>query len=386
MNIDDNNKMVEIIKENFGKKKINFLNISSYILKELIPYIKNCFKDNANNINFLEGLTPLMIYNFEKTINYYNQMINNDIINCQNKILDDMVEVDELKKQQKSLKLKNKILKTNNNDLENKIAELTKKMEKMTKEIEKFKIDIGEKMENKDNEILDIKKKMKKKDEDIKEKMKEKDNEILDIKEKMKEKDNDLFNIKTELKIAKQSIKNLERDYEEIHSFRNVIMCQDFSNKLIIKETSQKNLELKIHNRKLRLINSLLDSQISKLTTENCDLKNKILKESNLVDKGAKENIELAEMRLKINELNDVKKELEKEIEDAKQEKCELNIQNKNINFRRYIENMNYNEFKERAKYFISINQKIIRDLELDINKKNARIEQLEKNSRKDSC
>ena len=87
MNIDDNNKMVEIIKENFGKKKINFLNISSYILKELIPYIKNCFKDNANNINFLEGLTPLMIYNFEKTINYYNQMINNDIINCQNKIL-----------------------------------------------------------------------------------------------------------------------------------------------------------------------------------------------------------------------------------------------------------------------------------------------------------
>lgn len=102
--------------------------------------------------------------------------------------------------------------------------------------------------------------------------------------------------------------------------------------------------------------------------------------------KEQKKIIELAEMRLKINELNDEKKELEKEIEDAKQEKCELNIQNKNINFRRSIENMNYNEFKERAKYFISINQKIIRDLELDINKKNARIEQLEKNSRKDSC
>ena len=80
-------------------------------------------------------------------------------------------------------------------------------------------------------------------------------------------------------------------------------------------------------------------------------------------------------MRLEINELNEEKKELEKEIEDAEQEKYELNIQNKEIKFRRYIENMNYNGFKERAKYLISINKKIIRDLELVLKKKNDRIE-----------
>ena len=142
MKIDDKNKMKEIIEENFSKKKINFSNISSYILNVLIPYIRDCFKDNENNIYFLKGLTPLMIYNFQKTINYYSQMINNDIKDCQNKIIEDMEEVDELKKQKKLLKLNNKSLKTNNNNLE-------KKIEELTKEIEKFKmkfIDIGEKM------------------------------------------------------------------------------------------------------------------------------------------------------------------------------------------------------------------------------------------------
>ena len=80
-----------------------------------------------------------MIYNFEKSFNYYNLMINKDIKKYQNQIAEDIIGDFEMKKTQKEYKMINHKLTKENKSLNNTVFELNEKIEKMNFEMDNMK-------------------------------------------------------------------------------------------------------------------------------------------------------------------------------------------------------------------------------------------------------
>ena len=86
---------------------------------------------------------------------------------------------------------------------------------------------------------------------------------------------------------------------------QNVIIANDYSDKLTIKEKSQKIFENKLYIKKLQCINNILDSKNEILEEENIRIKKLI--ENKSFEKNEKNNkkiLDLIGTKLKIHDLN----------------------------------------------------------------------------------
>ena len=382
---------------NKGKiKEINSKTICDYIDSNFIPYIKYYIKVNERLFQFL---TPLIVFNFGKIYENYNLMINEDIRKCQDQIALSLLEENENKKNKEMVK--NLTKKTNK--LEKKVSQLNEDMKKMRQEMKKKDEDMKkmrQEMKKKDEDMKKFKQEMQKKDEDIKkfrQEMQKKDEKINKINEEHEEKfkniEKDVIQIKSILKIknkelkmknkelntAKNVINNMEYKYEKLEELQNIIIVNDYSDKLTIKEKSQKIFENEIYIKKLQCINNILDTKNEILEEENIRIKKLIENKSCKKNEKDNKSLELIEMKFKIQELNEKNIELEEKFENISEIISDFRSE------RRKEEIFRNEELRERTKFYFSISHQRIRDLESKIAKKNLIISKLKSKTRKNT-
>ena len=127
-------------------KTMNFKKNYNYINDNFMVYIKGYFN---SNVQLLQILTPLLIFNFGKILEYYSLMINADIKTYQEQIANSLIKESEYKKEEEENKKMLNFLKIKNNNLENKLSQLNQKIEKLSQE-----------NQNKDVESTQMKKKI----------------------------------------------------------------------------------------------------------------------------------------------------------------------------------------------------------------------------------
>ena len=379
IDIDENEQMINFLENNNnGKiKEMNTNIIFNYIINNFNPYIQKFCK---NHVPLLQILAPLLIFNYGKIIEYYNLMINEDIKKCQDQLTDSILKEDIYKKKEKE---KNEVIKT----LRKKSYNLEEKVIQQSQEI----IQLKQEMLNKDEEI----KKINQESTEMKIKFGELENHLKYIEEKHnKEIDNhskEISQIKSqlkiknkELKITKKAINNIEYKYQKLEELQNVIMAEDYSNRLTIRENSQEIFENKLYIRKLKCMNNILDSKNEILEEENIKIKKLIEnKPFEKDEKGKKENLEIIEMKYKIQQLTDENRELKENIKTDSE--IIKGLENKFNGNSDRSQIFNYEELRERTKLYFSINHQRIRYLESKIEMKNMIISGLKKKQRKNT-
>lgn len=123
------------------------------------------------------------------------------------------------------------------------IKKINQESNQMKKESNQKKIKIRE-LEN-NTKIIE-----EKHNKEIEEHLKEISKIILELKAKSKE-----------LKMANDLINNIDYKYEKLEELQNIIMAEDYSNRLTNKENLQEIFENKLYIKKLKCINSILDSK-----------------------------------------------------------------------------------------------------------------------------
>ena len=308
MEIDEQEQMInhfEIYNDR-KIKKLDSKNICDYIDNNFIPYIKGYI---ACNKRLLEFLTPLIVFNFGKIYEYYNLMINDDIVKFQDQFANSLFEENIYKKKEKEKENKEmmKMLKKNNNNLEKKVIQqneeikrLSQEMEKKDEEINKIYQDYAQ-MEKK---IGELDKNAKRMEENLKKEIEKYSKEIESHKkescEKYKNIKKDVIKIKSklkmknkELKITKNAIKNMEYKYEKLKEMQNIIIADDYFDKLAIKQKSQEIFENKLYINKLKDRCNCLDSKNAILKEENIRIKQLIGNKScEKIEKDKKESLE----------------------------------------------------------------------------------------------